>query len=58
MTNEIVDAIESGIIDPIMVTKVALKNAVSVAGTLLRTGGVIYTEVPDNIDESKLLNQY
>ena len=58
MTNETVDAIESGIIDPIMVTKVALKNAVSVAGTLLRTGGVIYTEVPDNIDESKLLNQY
>ena len=58
ISNKLVDALEDGILDPLMVTKVALKNAVSVAGTLLRTGGVIYTKVADEIDESKLLSQY
>jgi len=32
------DMIESGIIDPVKVTKVALKNAASAAGTLIMTG--------------------
>ena len=41
---EFVNAFENGIIDPVKVTKTALQNAVSVAGTLLLTESVIYTE--------------
>ena len=35
--NKIVDMIEHGIIDPVKVTKTALKNAISVAASLLIT---------------------
>jgi len=41
MTGEMVDMIESGIIDPLLVTKSALKNAASVATTILSTDCVI-----------------
>jgi chaperonin GroEL len=34
---EVVDAFEAGILDPIRVTKNAILNAVSVAGTLITT---------------------
>jgi len=37
ITGTLVDMLESGIIDPVKVTKTALQNAVSVAGTLLTT---------------------
>jgi chaperonin GroEL len=36
-----VDMIESGIIDPVLVTKTALKNAVSVALTIVSADCVI-----------------
>ena len=39
--NEVVDMFEAGIIDPAKVTKTALKNAVSVAVTILSAGCVI-----------------
>ena len=32
------DMIEAGIIDPVRVTKIALQNAASAAGTLIMTG--------------------
>ena len=41
ITGEIVDMIESGIVDPLLVTKSALKNAASVANTILATDCVI-----------------
>lgn len=41
ITGEVVNMIESGIIDPLLVTKSALKNAVSVATTILSTDCVI-----------------
>ena len=41
ITNEYVNMIETGIIDPLLVTKSALKNAVSVAVTILSTDCVI-----------------
>ena len=44
LKKEFVNAFENGIIDPVKVTKTALKNAVSVAGTLLLTESVIFTE--------------
>lgn len=40
-TGEMVNMIEAGIIDPLLVTKSALKNAVSVATTILSTNCVI-----------------
>ena len=41
ITEKIVDMIEAGIVDPLLVTKSALKNAASVANTILATDCVI-----------------
>ncbi len=41
VTGESVDMIESGIIDPVLVTKTALKNAVSVVSTIISADCVI-----------------
>ena len=41
-----VDLVEAGIIDPTKVVRLALENAVSVAGVLLLTEATM-TEVPD-----------
>ena len=41
VTGEVVDMIESGIIDPVLVTKSALKNAVSVVSTIISADCVI-----------------
>lgn len=38
---KIVDALDSGVIDPVKVTRVALENAVSIAGLLSTAGGAI-----------------
>ena len=44
-SNEMVDLFERGIIDPVKVTRTALQNAVSCAGTLITTNyGIIQTE--------------
>ncbi len=40
------DMFESGIVDPKMVTRSALENAVSVAGTVLTTGATV-TDIPE-----------
>ena len=41
ITGDFVDMIESGIIDPVLVTKTALKNAVSVVSTIISADCVI-----------------
>ena len=41
VTGEEVDMIKSGIIDPVLVTKTALKNAVSVVSTIISANCVI-----------------
>jgi chaperonin GroEL len=41
ITNKTVNMIEAGIIDPLLVTKSALRNAASVATTILSTDCVI-----------------
>jgi len=41
LTGEVVDMVKAGIIDPLLVTKSALKNAASVATTILSTDCVI-----------------
>src|SRR5688572_31090583 len=45
-TGQYVDLIEAGIIDPVKVVRLALENAVSVAGVLLLTEATL-TEVPE-----------
>ena len=41
MTDELVNMLENGIIDPVKVTRCALQNAVSVASTLITTSHAI-----------------
>lgn len=47
---EYVDLVEAGIIDPTKVVRIALENAVSVAGVLLLTEATM-TEIPENKKE-------
>jgi len=47
---EYVDLIEAGIIDPTKVVRIALENAVSVAGVLLLTEATM-TEIPEDKKE-------
>ena len=44
-TSQMSNMIQSGIVDPVKVTKTALQNAASCAGTLLTTNfGIVQTE--------------
>ena len=43
-SKSIVNLVENGIIDPTKVTRLALENAVSVAGTILITEAIVYEE--------------
>ena len=46
-TQEVVDATEAGLLDPAKVTRTALENAASVAGTILTTESVIFEKRDD-----------
>jgi chaperonin GroEL len=48
---EYVDLIKAGIIDPTKVVRIALENAVSIAGVLLLMEAAL-TEVPDSGEEA------
>ena len=48
ISGEQVDMIESGIVDPVLVTKTALKNAVSVVNTIISADCVISNIRLDN----------
>jgi chaperonin GroEL len=50
--NQYVDLVEAGIVDPTKVVRVALENAVSVAGVLLLTEATM-TEIPEAKQESR-----
>lgn len=54
LSNEFVNGLDGGIIDPFKVTRVALENAVSVCGSLITTGGVIYTKRDDSEFQAQL----
>lgn len=53
MSGELVDLKEHGIIDPVLVIKQAITNAVSVAGSALTTGVLITTRKDDNVKEEE-----
>ena len=54
-TESYVDMIEEGIIDPTKVTRTALENAVSVAGTMLITECTIVDEVDESVNKMKIV---
>ena len=47
-----VDFKELGIIDPKKVTRIALENAASIAGTILTTESVVYEKRTDKEEEA------
>ena len=51
-TNQVVDAFETGLLDPTKVTRTALENASSVAGTILTTESVIFEKKDNKKDDS------
>jgi chaperonin GroEL len=52
-TKIITDLVEEGIIDPTKVTRLALENAVSVAGTILITESIIYNKPEEKKDQQQ-----
>lgn len=57
LTNQYVDMIETGIIDPAKVTRSALQNAASIAAMILTTE-VLVTDAPEIIDPTPLTGQF
>jgi len=55
---ELVDMIEVGIIDPTKVTRLALENAVSVAGTILITESIVYNKPEEKKSEQPDMGMY
>ena len=51
-TGRVVDAFELGLLDPAKVTRTALENAASVAGTILTTESVIFEKKADKEDST------
>ena len=49
-TDKYEDLVEAGVVDPAKVTRIALQNAVSIAGLLLTTGCLV-TEKPSDKEE-------
>jgi chaperonin GroEL len=57
-TQEVVDATEAGLLDPAKVTRTALENAASVAGTILTTESVIFEKKDDKKQEDPAAGMY
>ena len=51
---EVVNAFDNGIIDPVKVTRTAIENAVSVAGTILTTESVVFEKKEEKKNEPEL----
>ena len=54
-TEEVVDMKEEGIIDPTKVTRTALENAASVAGTVLLTECVVVEDLEDKKEDTSAM---
>ena len=57
-TQEVVSATEVGLLDPAKVTRTALENAASVAGTILTTESVIFEKKDDKSQEEPMMGAY
>jgi chaperonin GroEL len=56
--HKVVDAFEVGLLDPAKVTRTALENAASVAGTILTTESVIFEKKEDKKEEDPMMGAY
>ena len=57
-TMKVVSAFEAGLLDPTKVTRTALENAASVAGTILTTESVIFEKKDEKSNEDDMMSQY
>jgi chaperonin GroEL len=57
-TQNVVDATEAGLLDPAKVTRTAIENAASVAGTILTTESVIFEKKEDKKQEDPMMGGY
>jgi chaperonin GroEL len=57
-TQNVVDATEAGLLDPAKVTRTAIENAASVAGTILTTESVIFEKKEDKKQEDSMMGAY
>ena len=57
-TQNVVDAQTAGLLDPTKVTRTALENAASVAGTILTTESVIFEKKDEKSKEDDMMPQY
>lgn len=55
-TGKYVNMLEAGILDPTKVTKTAIENAASVAGTILTTESIVFNTDEDKKDKNKELD--
>lgn len=54
----IVNAMKAGLLDPAKVTRTALENAASVAGTILTTESIIFEKKEDKKQEDPMMGQF
>jgi chaperonin GroEL len=54
----IVNAMKAGLLDPAKVTRTALENAASVAGTILTTESIIFEKKDDKKQEDPMMGQF
>ena len=54
----VVNAMKHGLLDPAKVTRTALENAASVAGTILTTESVIFEKKDEKKDDEGMMSQY
>ena len=55
---KVVAAVDAGLLDPTKVTRTALENAASVAGTILTTESVIFEKKDEKSKEDDMMSQY
>jgi len=55
-TETITNALEEGLLDPVKVTRIALENAASVAGTILTTESVVFEKKDEKEGNNNMMN--
>jgi chaperonin GroEL len=55
-TETIANALDEGLLDPVKVTRIALENAASVAGTILTTESVVFEKKDEKEGNNNMMN--
>jgi chaperonin GroEL len=55
-TDTVVNALNEGLLDPVKVTRIALENAASVAGTILTTESVVFEKKDEKEGNNNTMN--